>query len=87
MRPHRRIGYLQKLVYDPPDEGVRMPRQRCRKRRITCFNPACTKQVKTYSAGTFLKIIDECFPGGHVLRSSFNRNTIKASEGGREGRL
>ena len=75
MRPHRRTGYLQKLVYDPTDEGVRMPRQRCR------------KQVKTYSAGTFLKIIDGCFPGGHVLRSSFNRNTIKASEGGREGRL
>ena len=32
-----------------------------------------------YIASTFLQIIDDCFPIGHILRSSFNRNTIKAS--------
>ena len=56
-----------------------MPRRRCRKRRITWFNPPFSKQVKTNIAGAFLKIIDECFPVGHILRGSFNRNTVKAS--------
>ena len=56
-----------------------MVRGRCRKRRITWFNPPFSKQVKTNIASVFLNIIDECFPIGHILRSSFNRNTIKAS--------
>ena len=77
----RKAGYSHKLVYKPPraDERVGMPRRRCRKRRITWFNPPFSKQVKTNIASAFLKIIDECFPVGHVLRSSFNRNTVKAS--------
>ena len=77
----RKAGYSHQLIFNPPraDEGVRMPRPRCRKRRITWFNPPFSKQVKTNIASSFLKIIDECFPVGHILRSSFNRNTIKAS--------
>ena len=35
--------------------------------------------VKSNIASTFLNIIDQCFPEGHVLRSTFNRNTVKAS--------
>ena len=77
----RKAGYSHQLAYNPPraDEGVRMAGRRCRKRRITWFNPPFSKQVKTNIASTFLQIIDDCFPIGHILRSSFNRNTIKAS--------
>ena len=35
--------------------------------------------VKSNIASTFLNIIDKCFPEGHVLRNTFNRNTVKAS--------
>ena len=77
----RKAGYSHQLAYDPPraDQGVGMVGRRCRKRRITWFNPPFSKQVKTNIASTFLQIIDECFPVGHILRGSFNRNTIKAS--------
>ena len=53
-----------------------MPLQRCRKRRIACFNLPFSMQAKADIAGTFLKLIDECFLVSHFLRSSFNRNTI-----------
>ena len=35
--------------------------------------------VKTNVGAKFLKIIDDCFPKGHVLNKIFNRNTIKVS--------
>ena len=38
-----------------------------------------SKMVKSNIASTFLNIIDKCFPEGHVLRNTFNRNTAKAS--------
>ena len=77
----RKAGYSHKLVYNPPrpDNEVGAPRRRCRKRRITWFNPPFSKMVKSNIASTFLNIIDQCFPEGHVLRSTFNRNTVKAS--------
>ena len=77
----RKAGYSHQLAYDPPraDQEVGMVGRRCRKRRITWFNPPFSKQVKTNIASTFLQIIDECFPVGNILRGSFNRNTIKAS--------
>ena len=75
----KKAGYSHQLTYNPPTQETRAPSRRCRKRRITWFNPPFSKQVKTNIASTFLNIIDECFPAGHVLRSSFNRNTIKAS--------
>ena len=37
--------------------------------------------VKSNIARTALNIIDKCFPEGHVLRNTFNRNTAKASYG------
>ena len=40
-----------------------------------------SKMVKSNIASTFLNIIDKCFPEGHVLRNTFNRNTAKASYG------
>ena len=75
----RKAGYSHQLVYDPPRPAEGTHQRRCRKRRITWFNPPFSKQVETDIAGTFLKIIAEFFPVSHVLRSSFNRNTIKAS--------
>ena len=75
----KKAGYSHQLTYNPPTQETRAPSRRCRKRRITWFNPPFSKQVKTNIASTFLQIIDDCFPIGHILRSSFNRNTIKAS--------
>ena len=37
-----------------------------------------SKMVKSNIASTLLIIIDKCFPEGHVLRSTFNRNNAKA---------
>jgi len=43
------------------------------------YNPPFSKNVATNVGGTFLKIVDEEFPEGHVLHKIFNRNTLKIS--------
>ena len=35
--------------------------------------------MATNVARDFLRLIDSCFPTGHLLHKSFNRNTVKAS--------
>ena len=76
-----KAGYKHKLSYIPlrVNENTSQPRRRCRKRKITWFNPPYNKAVKTNVASTFLSIIDSCFPSGHPLRPILNRNTIKVS--------
>ena len=76
-----KAGHKHKLTYTPPrvDEEADQPRRRCRKRRVTWFNPPYNKGVKTNVASTFLALIESCFPPGHALRGTFNRNTVKVS--------
>ena len=73
-------GYNHKLSYQPRVEEEQVGvRRRNRQRRITWFNPAFSQNCTTNIPKVFLSIIAECFPPGHVLRSSFNANTVKVS--------
>jgi hypothetical protein len=71
-------GYRHKLKYEAINEDA-TKKKRCRKRRITWFNPPFSKNVVTNVARDFLTLIDSCFPCNHTLHSTFNRNTVKAS--------
>ena len=76
----RNAGYNYKLSYQPRVEEEQVGRRRSnRKRRITWFNPPFSSNCTTNIPKAFMRIIAECFPPGHVLRSSFNTNTVKAS--------
>ena len=52
---------------------------RSRKRNITWYNPPFSQNVATNIGMTFLKILDNEFPVGHILHKIFNRNTVKIS--------
>ena len=73
-------GYNYKLTYQPMVEEEQVGRRRNnRKRRITWFNPPFSQNCTTNIPKVFMSIIAQCFPPGHVLRSSFNTNTVKVS--------
>ena len=73
-------GYKHKLSYQPRVEEEQVGRRRSnRKRRITWFNPPFSQNCTTNIPKVFMGIIAQCFPPGHVLRSSFNSNTVKVS--------
>jgi hypothetical protein len=55
------------------------PKRKSRKRNITWYNPPFSKNVTTNVGQTFLKILDEEFPAGHILHKIFNRNTVNIS--------
>ena len=75
-----KAGYKHKLAYEPRAEEEQVgARSRNRKRRITWFNPPFSGNCTTNIPKVFMSIIAECFPPGHVLRSSFNPNTTKVS--------
>jgi hypothetical protein len=65
-------------VLEFSEEPVRNVR-RVRKRNIIYFNPPYSCTIKTNVGKKFLQLVERCFPPGHVLRSSFNRNTLKLS--------
>ena len=73
----KKSGYDYTLQYNPDIEQGRKKRKRGRK--ITYFNPPFSQSVKTNVGGKFLKILDKCFPKGHILRKILNRNTVKIS--------
>ena len=73
-------GYKRKLSYQPRAEEEQVgARRRNRKRRVTWFNPPFSLNCTTNIPKLFMAIIAECFPPGHILRSSFNANTVKVS--------
>ena len=73
-------GYKHKLSYQPRAEEEQVgARRRNRKRRVTWFNPPFSLNCTTNIPKLFMAIIAECFPPGHILRSSFNANTVKVS--------
>ena len=75
-----KAGYKHKLTFNPNlEDEDSQPKRKCRKRRVTWFNPPINKSVKTDVATTFLSIIDSCFPANHILRATINRNTVKVS--------
>ena len=79
----RSAGYSYKLSYQPrlevEGEAGQQPRRKNRKRNVCWFNPPFGKNVVTNIPRLFMSIIAECFPPGHVLRSSFNKSNIKVS--------
>ena len=60
-----KAGYEHKLKYEPSEPQPQ--RKKCRKRKITWFNPPFSKNVATNVARDFLRLIDSCFPTGHLL--------------------
>ena len=71
-------GYKHELRFEPSSvDNVR--KSRCRNRKVIWFNPPFCKNVATNVAKEFLSLVETCFPPGHILRSTFNRNTVKAS--------
>ena len=73
-------GYKHPLAFSPPTASE--PPNSDRKNRhsdIIWYNPPFSKNVATNIGRTFLKILDEEFPKGHVLHKIFNRNTVKIS--------
>ena len=73
-------GYSHKLTFQPrSDMEEEQGRRKNRKRRITWFNPPFSQNCTTNIPKVFMAIIAECFPPGHILRSSFNSNTVKVS--------
>ena len=71
-------GYDFQLKFDPTAAEPRN-KSKNRKRNIIWFNPPFNLSVKTNVAAEFLKIVDKCFPNGHILKKIFNRNTLKVS--------
>ena len=72
-------GYQHKLKYQQPPTSQNTINSRSRKRNITWYNPPFSKNVATNVGQTFLKILDDEFPAGHILHKIFNRNTVKIS--------
>ena len=73
-----RVGHKHKLEYNPRIQPIE-PRKKKRSKRKTYFNPPYSMNVATNVGQEFLKLIDEHFPPGHILRSVMNRSTIKVS--------
>ena len=73
-----RVGHKHKLEYNPRIQPIE-PRKKKRSKRKTYFNPPYSMNVATNVGQEFLKLIDEHFPPGHILRSVMNRTTIKVS--------
>ena len=67
-------GYDVTLSYQPTES-----KQKKRSRKVVWFNPPFCRSVRTPVSQEFLKIIDTCFPKGHVLYKIINRNVIKVS--------
>ena len=72
----KKSGYNFDLTYDPPSPNQQ---KRCRKRKITYFNPPYSQNVQSNIGEQFFKALDKCFPQNHVLRKVINRNTVKLS--------
>ena len=73
-------GYKHHLVFSPSNTSQPPnPARKNRHRDIVWYNPPYSKNVATNVGRTFLKILDEEFPKGHVLHKIFNRNTVKVS--------
>ncbi|GFR76768.1 hypothetical protein ElyMa_000491000 [Elysia marginata] len=50
-----------------------------RKRRITWFNPPCSKNVSSNIGKKFFDLLNSCFPPNHKLHKIINKNTVKLS--------
>ena len=71
-------GYSYELKYERKNDRQTKPR-RPRTRNITWYNPPFDLKVETNLGREFLRIINDSFPQGHVLKPIFNRNTLKLS--------
>ena len=70
-------GYKSNLEFQKEISSEKKNRRR--RRNIIWFNPLFSQTVKTNVARLFLRLLDKHFPGSHILRKLFNRNTIKVS--------
>ena len=73
-----RSGYGHMLEYEQVDVPA-AGRRRSRRRNIPWFNPPFCRTVATNVGRKFLGLLDSCFPPGHPLHQTLNRNTVKLS--------
>ena len=71
-----KAGYTHKLKFEKQTTRTRRNGNR---RKITWFNPPYSQNVETNIGGTFLKLLDTCFPPGHPLQPYLSRHTINIS--------
>ena len=71
--------YNHKLAFSVPTAQPLNSGRRNRHRDIIWYNPPFSRNVATNVGLSFLKILDEEFPKGHVLHKIFNRTTVKIS--------
>ena len=70
-------GYHFNLKYVP--DGGNGETKRNSGRNKTYINPPFSANISTNIGAEFLRIIDTCFPPGHILHRIINRNTVKIS--------
>ena len=73
----KRSGYSHTLKYEEPVENPKP--KRTRSRNVTYFNPPYSANTTTDVGRKFLNLVEKHFPPGHVLHSTFNKNTTKFS--------
>ena len=78
----KRCGFEEKPVFIPetPSEPHAKERRKCR-RKIICFNPPCSMNVKTNIGKVFLNFLYKHPPSPlmHLFHKFFNKNTVKTS--------
>ena len=70
-------GYKFVLKYNPQEQNSK--RKKRRQRKITWFNPPFSKNVATNIGKEFFRLMEKCFPPGHILNPIINKNTVKLS--------
>ena len=73
----KRAGHKELLAFQPAARPNQSAKRRRRQR--FWFNPPYCSSMSTKLGQDFLKLLDECFPVGHVLRRTFNRHTVQLS--------
>lgn len=76
----QKSGFIDQLTYIIPENNIEENNQKKqRKRKIICFNPPYSINVKTNVGKTFLKLVKKHFHIGNELHKIFNKNTLKVS--------
>ena len=69
-------GYVQDIAYQ---NQVQTAKKRCRKRKVTWYNPPYSSNVSTDLGRKFFALIEKHFPKSHPFHKIINRNTVKLS--------
>ena len=72
-------SFNDKLTYSTKTAGCDTSEKKKRKRKVICFNPPFSLNVKTNVGKIFLRLVKRHFPKENPLHKIFNKNTLKVS--------